>query len=425
MKKTLIITYYWPPAGGPGVQRWLKMAKYLPNFAMQPLVLTVNCDKATYPLRDETLVKEVPNDLKVFYTDTSELFNLYKKTSGRSEVPFSGFANESDKPGPRQKLSKWVRGNILIPDPRKGWNKHALKKAREIIKEEGIALIITTSPPHSSQLIGLQLKKEFPKIEWLADLRDPWTDIYYYNQFYPTKLAKKIDLNYERQVLLKADYVSVVSTSMKRLLAKKIDEKFAKKFLVIPNGFDADDFKQTKKEVVNSHFTITYTGTITSQYRIDVFLETIKYLSNEHNLKLQFVGKRDELLEKKLLNLNSSKLIVELVSSVSHTESIEFLKMADALLLGIPDMKDNEGIITGKIFEYLAAKKPIIGIGPPDGDAAKILSETDSGNMLNYSDKSAIKDLLKSLILKQRQYSFKGDAYSREKITEQLVKSIM
>lgn len=424
MKKALIITYYWPPAGGPGVQRWLKMAKYLPEFGIQPTILTVDSEKATYPLRDETLLEDLPAHLKTFYTDTSELFNLYKKTSGRKEVPFSGFVNESDKPGPRQKISKWIRGNILIPDPRRGWNKYAVKKAREIIKQESIDLIITTSPPHSSQLIGLQLKKEFPQIKWLADLRDPWTDIYYYNQFYPSKLAKQIDLNYEKQVLLKADYISVVSASMKRLLAGKIANNQSDKFLVVPNGFDEDDFKENNKYTSNSIFTITYTGTITSQYQIDSFLTVTEEISKDQNLKLQFVGKRDEHLEKKLMKLNLQNLEVELLSNVAHSKSIKFLQNADALLLGIPDIKDNEGIITGKIFEYLAAKKPIVGIGPVDGDAATILKETDSGEMFDYSNKTEVKQFLKMLMTEQSKFTYQVEAYSRKKLTQQLVNAI-
>lgn len=422
MKKVLIITYYWPPAGGPGVQRWLKMTKYLPQFGFEPIVLTVSPERATYPLRDETLANEVPHDLRVYGTNTSELFSLYKKTSGRKEVPFSGFANESDKPGPRQRISKWVRGNFFVPDPRKGWNRHAIKKAIQLIEEEEIELVVTTSPPHSSQLIGLALKKKFSALKWVADLRDPWTDIYYYDQFYPTKVAKAYDRYLERKALTEADGVSVVSASMKRLLAAKVPGQ-EDKFMVIPNGFDAPDFTKAKapqSKPTGEAFTIAYTGTITQQYGIEVFLEVLSNLSKQYKLKLVFVGKRDELLEKKLKGLS----FVELRESVPHQESVAFIQEVDALLLAIPDIRDNAGIITGKIFEYMAAKRPIIGIGPLEGDAAKLLKETDSGVLFNYSDSQGLTNYLEALLLGEHSFSFQTEQYARKAITGRFVDQI-
>ena len=216
MKKVLIITYYWPPSGGAGVQRWLKFAKYLPEYGWQPIILTVDQEYASYPQRDESLLSEVNPACLVYTTKSFELYNLYKFISGKKEVPYGGFANET-RESFFQKASKFLRGNFLVPDPRRGWNKYALGKAIELIREFNIDTVVTTSPPHSTQLIGLKLKQEF-NTRWIADLRDPWTDIYYYNQFKHTALARKIDQKYEREVVENADLLITVSEDVKRIL---------------------------------------------------------------------------------------------------------------------------------------------------------------------------------------------------------------
>ncbi len=290
LKKILIITYYWPPSGGAGVQRWVKFVKYLPEFGIEPIVLTVDEKFATYPVVDETLSIEVAKNVKVYHTKSREPFKAYQKFSGKKDIPHSGFANES-KASFIQKLMRFVRGNFFIPDARKGWNKYAFDKAKQLIAENNIKTVITTSPPHSSQLIGLKLKNEL-KINWIADLRDPWTDIYYYHQLYHTSFAKKVDRNYEKEVLAKSDIVVVVSDAIKRQFIAKDADLTESKFAVIPNGFDKDDFSDQKNnDEIN--FVITYTGTIAANYNIEAFLKAVLRLAEETNDKeilLRFVG---------------------------------------------------------------------------------------------------------------------------------------
>ena len=200
IKKVLIITYYWPPSGGAGVQRWLKFVKYLPEFNIHPYVLSVDPQYASFPVLDESLEKEVPESVQVFKTKSREPFSFYKKITGESEIPYAGFVNQGN-PGLLNKIARVIRGNLFIPDARVGWNKFALKKAIEIIQKYEIDTLITTSPPHSTQLIGLKLKNK-TGVNWIADLRDPWTDIYYYKQMYHTIWAKKLDEKYEKKVHL-------------------------------------------------------------------------------------------------------------------------------------------------------------------------------------------------------------------------------
>lgn len=382
MKKVLIITYYWPPSGGAGVQRWLKFAKYLPEYGWQPVILTVDPSYASYPQRDESLSAEIDPHCMVYTTKSFELYNAYKFISRKKEVPYGGFANES-KEGLLQRVSKFLRGNFLLPDPRKGWNKYAFRKASELIRQFNIDTVVTTSPPHSTQLIGLKLKQTF-KIKWIADLRDPWTDIYYYNQFKHTALARYIDHRYERKVVENADLIVTVSEDVKRIFAGKSSLPIASKIAVIPNGFDEDDFRiqqvpsETKK-------IITYTGTISEAYPVDSFLKGLSSLEEglKSQILIRFVGKVPPSIVQKFRDTN---LEIELVGYVDHPKSIEYLFRSNLLLLVIPEVKNNHGILTGKFFEYLASGKPILAIGPTKGDLAKIIEETNCGKLFGYQD---------------------------------------
>ena len=415
MKKVLIITYYWPPSGGAGVQRWLKFAKYLPEFGWQPVILTVDPRYASYPQRDESLAAEIDPHCIVYTTKSFELYNAYKFISRKKEVPYGGFANES-KEGWLQKVSKFLRGNFLIPDPRKGWNKYALRKASELIRQFNIDTVVTTSPPHSTQLIGLKLKQTF-NIKWIADLRDPWTDIYYYNQFKHTALARNIDLQYERTVVENADLLVTVSEDVKRLFAGKSALPIAAKTVVIPNGFDQDDFliKQVPAETKK---VITYTGTISEAYPVDFFLQALCALDEElkSQILIRFVGKVPPSVVQKFRN---TQLKIELMGYVDHPKSIEYLLRSNLLLLVIPDVKNNHGILTGKFFEYLAAQKPILAIGPTGGDLAKIIDQTNCGQLFDYNDVEGMRRFIVSsldhpaLVLNPEM----ANEYSRKQLT--------
>ena len=419
MKKVLIITYYWPPSGGAGVQRWLKFAKYLPELGWQPVILTVDPEYASYPQRDESLAKEVGSDCLVYTTKSFELYNFYKLISGKKEVPYGGFANESQESS-FQKISKFLRGNFLLPDPRKGWNKYALKKATELIRAFNIETVVTTSPPHSTQLIGLKLKQQF-NIRWIADLRDPWTDIYYYNQFKHTKLALRADKNYERKVVESADVLITVSEDVKRIFAEKSELPIAAKTVVIPNGFDEDDFRITNIPTEAKKI-ITYTGTISEAYDVDCLLEALCLLSenSKSQLLVRFVGKVPSSVVNKF---RSTGLEVELVGYVDHIKSIEYLFRSDLLLLVIPKVKNNQGILTGKFFEYLASQKPVLAIGPTDGDLAKIIQETKCGKLFDYEDSTGMLLFIqeKLVLSKTTMECESASKYSRKELTKTLI----
>jgi glycosyltransferase involved in cell wall biosynthesis len=397
-KKVLIITYYWPPSGGAGVQRWLKFAKYLPEFGVEPIILTVDPKYASYPQTDLSLENDISSDLKVFKTKSFEPLNILSVLFGKKNVPYGGFSNVNKKTF-LQTILRFIRGNFFIPDARKGWNKYAYKKAKEIIAEYNIDTVITTSPPHSLQLIGLKLKRKL-EIKWICDFNDPWTDIYYYKDFLHTEIAKAIDLKYEKQVLENTDHIIVNCDSNRELFLSKTKKLNQTDFNIIPNGFDPEDFSKNSLKVSND-FIITYTGTIADDYNADVFFKSIAHIISENkdiNIILKFVGSfskgNHELLKK--YNLNTHTVIE---SYVPHYKSIEYLKESTVLLNIFPDTEYANGV-PGKLCEYVAARKPIISISPVQGDSAEILKKTISGKAFSRDmDKELISYL--DLLLKE------------------------
>lgn len=418
MKKVLIITYYWPPSGGAGVQRWLKFSKYLPEFGWQPVILTVDPKFASYPQRDESLLTEIGAECMVSKTRSFELYNFYKFFSGKKEVPFGGFANEA-KESWSQKVSKFIRGNFLLPDPRKGWNKFALRKASELILRFNIDTVVTTSPPHSTQLIGLKLKQRF-RIKWIADLRDPWTDIYYYSQFKHTALARQIDLRYERKVIENADMLVTVSDDMKHLFVGKTTIPVLSKIFVVPNGYDEEDFA-IDPVPAESKKIITYTGTISETYDVSGLLAALATLDYalKQNVLVRFVGKVPAAVVSKF---RETGIEVEIVGYVNHAKSIEYLFRSSVLLLVIPKVDNNKGILTGKFFEYLASRKPVLAVGPTDGDLAQIVKETNCGKLFDYGDQAGMLQFLSDNLRHPHLTSDPEQVrwYSRRMLTQQI-----
>jgi glycosyltransferase involved in cell wall biosynthesis len=385
MKKVLIITYYWPPSGGAGVQRWLKFSRHLPELGWEPLVLTVDPRFATFPTTDPSLTNDIPGCLKVYMTRATDWFRIYAKN--KKSVPTAGFANNIDNSF-KGKLTRFIRGNLFIPDPRRGWNKYAFKKACDLIESVHISAILTTSPPHSTQLIGLKLKKKYPSIRWVADLRDPWTEIYYYDLFYPTFLSRRIDSFYEKSVLKHCDKIITVGQSLKESFARKIDGS-DNKIEVITNGYDESDF--SGKEVMSpSTFTITYVGTLSEVYPIDGLLAALKKIHEEkRSFIMRFVGIVPSAIKDRILR-NIPPDFVDFIPYTIHSEAISFMLNSSILLLIIPDNKNNRNIITGKIFEYAASTKRVLCLGPEDGDAAKIVNEANLGKCFSYNDADKI-----------------------------------
>jgi len=399
MKKVLIITYYWPPSGGAGVQRALKFVKYLPEFNIRPIVLTVDETRASYPVLDVSLLNDIPKDIRVIKTHSFEPLKILSKVASKKAIPYGGFSGQN-KEKLSQRLLRFIRGNFFIPDARVGWVNYAYKEACRIIESEQIDTILISSPPHSSQLIGLKLKKKYPKLHWIADLRDPWTDIYYYKEMMHTYIAKEKDALYERNVLDQADAILMVSDDIKRSFIAKSSDKNENKFHVIPNGFDNDDFS-VETTIEEDKFLITYVGTIADVYKPQVFFEAMKTLIDKYpddKIIIRFVGSISPAISVVVEKLNI-KDHCEFISHVSHDEAIKYMMGSSALLLVIPEVENNKGILTGKLFEYLNTRKQIIGLGPVDGDASAIIAECNAGKMFERNNREGIESFIESMFL--------------------------
>lgn len=424
-KKVLVITYYWPPSGGAGVQRWLKFCKYLPDFNVEPLVVTVHEDHAAYPALDSTFEQEISPNLQVFKTKATNFYNLYSSFKKDKKVPQGGVPKGGNSW--KSKLSLFARNHLFVPDPRKGWNSYAFKQAKALIDEHNITTIITTSPPHSTQLIGLALKKAFPNLRWIADMRDPWTDIYYYKDLNHSRWSDQQNKQLELEVLSKADVVTVVSPGMQRLFAEKGTEE--DKLKVIPNGFDKADFPKVSI-TENTDFSLAYVGTANADYKMDAFANALQTIVGQnHAIKWNVVGVFDDET-KRLFSSNKLKDVVTYHGYLKHEEAIGFTKSAHLLILVIPDVPNNDLIYSGKLFEYIASGRPILCIGPKNGDAARLINELGAGKTFDYGDEDGMSDFIlevKNGIFKSRASSDEALrlSCSRAFITEKMAQIIL
>ncbi|NCA21140.1 MAG: glycosyltransferase, partial [Crocinitomicaceae bacterium] len=410
------------------------------EFGIEPIVLTVDPEFATFPNYDYSLLKEIPEGIEIHTSQASSPFELYKKVR-KKDAPQAGFSGEK-KVGLTDKLMRFVRGNFFIPDARIGWNKFALEKARTIIRENNIDSIVTTSPPHSTQLIGLQLKQEF-NLHWLADLRDPWTEIYYNQELFRTPFAKRKDYKFEQTCLKNADKIVVVSEDIKRHFGAKRKE-ILDKIHVIPNGFDEADFNiiptlnnvtpncnsgsnsQKISENNSKPKIISYVGNLGEQYPVEGFLDAFaEIVKTDSNWKLQFVGNCHGGVKQMVESLKIS-VNVEFIPYVNHSEAIDYMLKASILLLIIPEIENNKGILTGKLFEYLATGNPILNIGPKDGDAAVILRENAVSVTLNPNEKQAIIDFILNSTTNQTEVNtVSKNKFSRRNLTGDMAKLIL
>lgn len=399
MKKVLIITYYWPPSGGSGVQRWMYFCRYLSAFNIHPVVITVDETKASYRFLDESF-REIVEGIETYKTKTIEPLKFYSKIiSGdkNTGIPI-GFAGES-KPGFFQKISRAIRGNFFIPDARKGWVKFALKKAIEVLNSEDINLVVTTGPPHSSHLIGMELKKRL-NINWIADFRDPWTDLHYNKFLFRTKYALKKDANYEQKVLKEADSILTIGPSMKQHLMIKgcIPEN---KVHYILNGYDESDFKNTVNSNNPDYFTISHIGMLSDTQPITAFLLALKSFFDQNHpickhLKLRLIGNVSPK-NKEEVNHYLPQLSTEHIGYVQKNIAISYMMSSDLLFNSLAEMENSELLISGKLMEYIAAGKSILCLGNPKGDAAHLLNDFKSSKVFDRKNPELIIPFLNSL----------------------------
>jgi len=422
-KKVLIITYYWPPAGGPGVQRWLKFVKYLPDFNIEPIVYCP--ENPNYPLVDRSLVADVAKDLTIVKQPIKEPYKVASILSKKSKTISKGIIPSEKKQNIVEKAMLYIRGNFFIPDARKNWVKPSVEFLQNYIKANAIETIITTGPPHSLHLIGLQLQQKH-KVKWISDFRDPWTTIGYHKQLRLTKASKAKHKALEHEVLNSADEIIVTSSNTKL----EFQDITTKPISVITNGYDEEKVNIKELDV---QFSISHIGSLLSKRNPEVLWKVLKTLVDEEkgfaeDLEINFVGAVSDSI---LKTVASYKLdaYVKNRGYVSHEEAIVYQKKSQILLLIEIDSDDTKSIIPGKLFEYMVSQRPIVALGPKESDVETIINKTKTGHYFKYNNYEELKTVLKKYYLDYKKNNLKTEPtnlqiYSRKNLTETLSKLI-
>ncbi|MBO0323359.1 glycosyltransferase family 4 protein [Muricauda sp. CAU 1633] len=422
MQKVLVIAYYWPPAGGPGVQRWLKFTKYLPEFGFQPIVYIP--ENPSYPITDDKLVREIPKGIQILKYPIKEPYGWASMLSKKkTETISSGIIPEKD-PSFLGKVLLWIRGNFFIPDARKSWVNPSISYLAKIIADEGIETIITTGPPHSLHLIGLGLKEKYA-VQWIADFRDPWTSIGYHKKLRLSKASQKKHKNLEKEVLTSADKIVVTSNLTKQEFESITD----KPIKVITNGYD-DELKPVP---LDSGFTISHMGSLLTGRNPLALWKVIQELVQENEafknkVQIQLAGVVGEEVLQSITEYGLESYVKPL-GYLSHDEVLKVQQKSQVLLLLEIDSEETKGIIPGKLFEYLNARRPILAIGPKGWEAGELVAQTQSGKVCVQNDA----DSLKNVLLDWFQNYQKGELncksvgveqFHRKALTESLAKFI-
>ena len=420
-KKVLILTYYWPPSGGSGVQRWMYFAKHLKSLGWEPIVVTVDEEKASYGVLDESLNQEV-DGIRVIKTSTREPLQLYSRlTTGSKKKGIP--QGEVKRKSVFGKLSAFIRGNFFIPDARIGWVPFALKAARKIVAKEQITTIITTGPPHSSHLIGLQLQKEF-KVNWFADFRDPWSDVFYNKDLYRRSRAVSKDLKLELQVLQAAQ--GIITTVGGRLHESLIAKAPAQKFYALPNGFDSELMNRVTVEKNHHYLHVVYTGLLTHNQPYKGVFKILNDLSATQPIKLSLAGNiAPDIINE--IKISFPKIDAIFHGYLSHKEAVGLMKSAN-LLINFIFIGAQTQMISGKILEYIATEVPILSIGNPDSEAAKFLEQGTAAVMLDQSNLKEMRLFIDTVISQKDTLhnEFPSlEKWSREALTKRLIEEIL
>ncbi|NVJ85173.1 MAG: glycosyltransferase family 4 protein [Algoriphagus sp.] len=419
-KRVLIITYYWPPSGGSGVQRWLKFAKYLPEFGWEPVIFTP--ENPDFDIQDPSLEKEISSDLEVIKFPIWEPYAVLGKLRGKKKIHPARILEQKEM-SLLEKAAVWIRANFLVPDPRVFWVKPAVKFLQDLTKSGQFEAIITTGPPHSMHLIGKALKEK-TGIYWIADFRDPWSEWEFLDTLPMMASIRKKHKKLEQEVLKKADRVITISPTFQKELAtignRTID--------LITNGFDPDDipegFKAKKTSVQEFH--ILYTGVIDAIRNPIPFLNALKaeFEKSQKAIQMTFLGKVSEQVLNFVAQDTWLSKVVKFPGYVTHQEVFDYYAKADLLLLILTDTKNAKGNIPGKLFEYLSTGIPVLALGDPNGDSAQILKESDGGQMVSHSDGNQIRTLLQKWTHEQPtiRSAAQVSQFSRKVICEKLAK---
>ncbi len=422
MKRVLIISYYWPPSGGIGVHRCLKYAKYLRNFGWEPVILTAK--NPDYPVLDEGNFKDVPNGVEVLKSNIWEPYNIFKTLIGKKkEEKIHNVLITEKEPGLLYKFGIWIRGNFFIPDARRFWIKPSIKLLSEYLKEHPVDAMFTNGPPQSTHLIAYGIKKKF-NIPWIADFQDPWTQVDYYQKFKIGFIADKIHKRLEQNVLKTADKTIICSNTWK----KDLESIGAKNVSVLVWGYDEEDFKNIKTERTQK-FRLSHFGSLGPDRNPPNLWKALSDIANENksfaeNLEIELVGFIDHSIIENLKKLGLEKNIIAM-NHIPRNETLIKMHQTQVLLLILNDAPNVKGRLPGKLFEYLASRRPVWVIGPTDSDAAEIVYNANAGTASDFEDIDSMKKTIlnfynKYLNNKLDDNKTNLDKYTNKNLTKQL-----
>lgn len=418
-KKVLIITYYWPPSAGSGVQRWLKFAKYLPEFGWEPVIFTP--ENPDFDLQDKSLLHEINPNVEVLKFPIWEPYALFRSLKKEKIKDTSKVLEKANK-SLVDKLGIWARANFLIPDPRIFWAKPSVEFLQGIIANNQIDAIITTGPPHSLHLIGRELKRK-TNIFWLADFRDPWSQWEFLDTLPMTSFVRNKHEKLEKSVLDEADAITTISPTFQHDLSRIAGKDIS----LLTNGFDPADLPSdwnSRSHPIDS-IEIVYTGVIDAIRNPIPFIEAFQavFEKKEQEAYLRFVGKVSSTVEEFVNKDQWLKERVHFEGYVSHQEVFTYYSKANLLLLILTDTKNAKGNIPGKIFEYMATGRPVLALGDPHGDSAQILKSSAGNAVFKHTDQDGIKTFLTNFKPGQSsENSADSNIYSRKTLTKTLAK---
>ena len=424
--RVLIITYYWPPSGGSGVQRWLKLSKYLPEYGIRPIIYTP--DLSVYPYQDNSLVEEVPSDVEVWRRSIWEPKKYFEKLLSGSQ---KASLQQSFLPRPglswKERLGVWVRANVFVPDPKVCWLRPSIRFLCKKIQQSPVDLIISTGPPHSMHLIAMVLQKRLG-VKWWADFRDPWTSWEMILNLRPGRLAMWQHRRLENRVLRRCDRLITVSKHW----AKDLEAKGARSSLILYNGYDESDLQLSfskKQSVPKDKFRLLHLGNLSAK-RTTYFWEALQYFcTTEEDTAYRMEVVLGGVLDKELQVLISRNEIlrsrVRCVNYVPHKEVFKYYLQSSVLLLFSHISDSISGQIPGKLFEYLAVRRPILALGEPNGELSELLRSQDAGYLVDYRSTSAIVAKLRVLYKGETKFTYRDHtSFSRQRQAAFLAKEV-
>jgi len=418
LKKLLILSYYFPPLGLGGTQRAAKFAKYLPEFGWSPTVITVK--PIAYWAQDLSLLTDL-EDIRIIRTESNDPQRLLKKFKTTKETaPECDTITKSNSL--LQKLNKNVFSFFLVPDSKLLWNRYVFKAVERLREQEYFDALFTTSPPHSTHLVGKKIAKTFG-MKWVADFRDDWAGGHVVYE--PTPVQKWINKRKQKSVIQAADAVICVSHGVKAIFEKETDS--GEKFNIITNGYDESDFSKPKIKDNTDKYVFCYCGVISKFSDPTGLFQALKIMKEKYSftfakLKFRFVG--HDATGKMAGMVDSFGLgdIIDLIGFKPHSEALKYLINADALLL-LATGKTTDTFIPGKAFEYLGAQKPVFCVSNVT-DTNNLLGQYSMAHVIDPDNPEAIANHLNSFIeqkwtIQQRDIKF-IQQFNRRNQTKQL-----